>query len=579
MAVPSQLRSLRWFAGDDEVALEHRVALRSAGREYHRCDPRPLIGIADSSSDLNPCNLPMRASVEDVARGVMDAGGIPVAFPVMSLGEDLMKPTAMLYRNLLSIEVEEYLRSYPIDGVVLLANCDKSVPGALMGAISANLPTVMLTGGPRPVAHFRGQVVGTGTGLWRAFEDHRAGRLDDTGWEEFERCLSCGQGACNTMGTATTMALVAESLGFALPGSAALPADDPVRPDLAARTGRAAVDAVRAGRTSRSMTTLGAFRNTARAIGAAGGSTNAVIHLLAMAGRAGIALELRELVAVSRTVPVIVDLQPSGRYLAQDLHVAGGLPVMLRQIGDLLELNELTATGRPWAAELEDWPATPQGPAIRPANRPLKQTGALGYVSGTLAPDGAVIKLSAASPNLMRHRGPAVVFRSYDEMLTKVNDETLDVSPDSVLVLAGCGPVGVPGMPEWGMIPIPVALARAGVVDMVRVTDARMSGTSFGTCVLHVAPESAVGGPLGLVETGDMIDLDATRGRLDLLVDEIELARRRSAWSRPASKHLRGWPLLYQHHVMQADKGCDLDFLRAEAPEQLPFVEPVIGRS
>lgn len=580
-AGPGRLRSARWFSGDTEVALTHRVALRMAGRAVADGDTRPVIGIADSSSELNPCNLPLRAQIAAISAGITEAGGIPVTFPVMSLGEDLMKPSAMLYRNLLSIEVEEYLRSYPLDGVVLLANCDKSVPGALMGAISANLPTVMLTGGPRPIAHFRGRAVGSGTDTWRAFEDHRAGRLDDAGWAEFEGCLACGGGACNTMGTAMTMALIAECLGFALPGSAVMPADHPDREELAHRVGATAVGSVINNRRPLASVTPAALRNAARVISAAGGSTNGIIHLLAIAGRAGIAFSLADLIAASRQTAVIVDMQPSGRYLAQDLHAAGGLPAVLRQIRAVLELDTPTATGESWAdylAATESDGAANDDVICAPA-RPLSAAGAFAHVSGSLAPDGAVIKVSAATPELLQHRGPAVVFHGYQDMLDRVNDPDLPVTADSVLVLAGCGPAGVPGMPEWGMIPIPVALGRAGIRDMVRITDSRMSGTSFGTCVLHIAPEAAVGGPLALVRDGDMIELDVAAGTLDLDVPADELARRRDAWQPPASAHIRGWPLLYQRHVLQANTGCDLDFLRPPNPGYTAFIEPVIGRS
>jgi dihydroxy-acid dehydratase len=577
------LRSARWFSGEDEVSVIHRVALRSAGRAVEANDQRPVIGIADSSSELNPCNLQLRDQVADVAAGIQAAGGIPVAFPVMSLGEDLMMPSAMLYRNLLSMEVEEYLRAYPIDGVVLLANCDKSVPGALMGAISADVPTVMLTGGPRPVARFRGRQVGSGTDLWKAWEDHRAGTLDDAGWAEFERCLACGPGACNTMGTATTMALLVECLGFALPGSATVPAADPARAELARRTGATAVAAVRADRRPGALLSAAALRNGARVLSACGGSTNAVLHLLAIAGRTGRPWQLDELVEAARTVPVLVDLLPSGRYLAQDLNAAGGLPAVLRQLGDALELDALSATGRCWADELAALPL-PVPPAaatdvIRGQDDPVYAAGAFACVRGSLAPGGALIKVSAASPRLLRHRGPAVVFDNYEQMLARLDDPELVVSADSVLVLAGCGPVGVPGMPEWGMIPIPVRLAREGIRDMVRITDARMSGTSFGTCVLHVAPESAVGGPLALVRDGDLIELDVEAGRLDLVVEKDELERRRQHWAPPQSAHLRGWPALYQRHVTQADTGCDLDFLQAPTPAHARFVPAVVGRS
>ena len=577
----SGLRSREWFDGDDEVAVLHRVALRSAGIELDAAHDRPVIGIADSSSDLNPCNLPLRALVDEVKAGVAEAGGVAVAFGVMSLGEDLMKPSAMLYRNLLSMEVEEYLRAYPVDGVVLLANCDKSVPGAVMGALSADLPAITVTAGARPVARFRGQRVGTGTDLWRAWEDHRTGAMDDATWQEFERCLACGQGACNTMGTASSMAAVIETLGLSLPGTGLIPADDPDRPAAARQAGRRIVGMVTEGLAPSAIVTDAALRNAFRVLHALGGSTNAIIHLLAIAGRTGSTLRLDDVAALGRDIPVIADVEPSGRFLVQDLHAAGGVPAVLRALGDRIELDPLTVTGRSWREELASLDPLPGRPseALRDPSAPLKAGGAFAVVRGSLAPDGAVLKTSAASPALFRHRGPALVFSSYQEMRHRVDDPDLDVTADTVLVLAGAGPVGVPGLPEWGMIPIPAKLAANGVTDMVRVTDARMSGTSFGTCFLHVAPEAAVGGPLALVRDGDVISVDVEAGRLDLEVDPAELARRREQWVRVPREHLRGWPALYQSHVTQADTGCDFDFLLAPTPAHRRFVPPVVGRS
>ncbi len=570
------LRSSAWFVGDDEVAILHRVALRNSGIDGP-LERRPMIGILTSATELNPCNLPLGELADEVAEGVREAGGIGVRLPVMSLGEDLMKPTAMLYRNLLSIEVEEYLRTYPIDGVVLLANCDKSVPGAIMGAASANLPAIVVTGGARPVAAFRGRRVGTGTDLWRAWEDHRTGRLDDEGWAEFERCLSCGVGACNTMGTASSMAIVSEALGLSLPGTSVIPTGDPARTAAARDSGRRIVEMVAEGLVPSTVLTDMAFRNAARVLHAIGGSTNAIIHLLAMAGRTACTLTLDEIGALGRGIPVLADVEPSGAGLIQDFHAAGGVPALMTLIADHLELDAITVTGRTWSKEI---PASfPGGAALRDPADPLHTDGAFAVVRGTLAPDGAVLKTSAATPALFRHTGPAVVFTSYDDMRTRIDSPNLDVTADSVLVLVGAGPVAVPGMPEWGMIPIPAKLASIGVRDMVRVTDARMSGTSFGTCFLHVAPEAAIGGPLCLVRDGDLITVDVAGGRLDLDVDVEVLERRRREWVAPVSEHLRGWPALYQSHVMQADFGCDLDFLRAPTEAHRRFVPPVVGRS
>jgi len=571
------LRSREWFDGDDEVAVIGRVAMRNAGFDVTPGDARPVIGVLNSAGDLNPCNLPLRALAEDVKAGVAEAGGIAVELPVMSLGEDLMKPTAMLYRNLLAMEVEEYLRTYPIDGVVLLANCDKSVPGAVMGAVSADLPFLVVTAGARPAtAEFRGRRIGTGTDLWRAWQDHRAGRLDDKEWAEFERCLACGQGSCNTMGTASSMAIVTEVLGLSLPGTSVIPAGDPARAESARASGARVVAMVAEQLVPSAVLTDAAFANAVRALHAVGGSTNAVIHLLAIAGRTGASLVLHDVGRLGLDVQVLADVEPSGRLLIQDFHAAGGVPALLRLLGDLVELDCLTGSGHPWRDELPAHVATTG--ALREPSK-AAHVGAFAVVSGSLAPDGAVLKTSAATPRLMAHQGPALVFRSYREMRARIDDPALEVTADTVLVLAGAGPVGTPGMPEWGMIPIPAKLAAAGVTDMVRVTDARMSGTSFGTCFLHVAPEAAVGGPLALVEDGDLVLVDVAAGRLDLDVAPGELARRRAAWTRPASEHLRGWPALYQAHVTQADTGCDFDFLQAPTPAHRRFVPPIVGRS
>jgi dihydroxy-acid dehydratase len=580
VSASSGLRSQRWLAGDDEVALASRVALASAGVTGPPGGAaRPVIGIANSASQLNPCNLPLRPLAAAVADGVRAAGGAPAEFPVISLGEDLMKPSAMLYRNLLAIEIEEMVRANPLDGLVLLANCDKSVPGALMGAISANVPTVLVTGGARPRAMFRGRALGAGTDLWRMWDERRAGRVDDAAWHDLEAALGQGCGACNTMGTASTMAVLSEALGFMVPGSASIPAGDPRGAAAARRAGQLAVAAVLDGGRPRpqDLVTPAALANAVRVLHAIGGSTNAVIHLAAIAGRAGVPFELDDIARLGADVPVLADVEPSGAGLMQDFDAAGGVPALLRELGGLLDPGARTVSGAS-VGEIAAAAPAPSG-AIRSAARPLRRGGAFGVVRGSLAPDGAVIKTSAATPALLRHRGPAVVFRGYADMISRVDDPGLDVTPDSVLVLAGCGPVGAVGMPEWGMIPIPARLVAAGVTDMVRVTDARMSGTSFGTVLLHVAPEAAVGGPLGLVRDGDVITVDVAAGALELEVAPAELARRAAARPAPARRHLRGWPALYAEHVLQAPQGCDLDFLTAPTAEHRQFVEPVVGRS
>lgn len=571
------LRSSEWFAGSDEVALSHRVVMASVGFELGPNNKRPIIGIADSSSELNPCNLPLRDYIDDIKSGILKSGGIPMVFPVMSLGEDLMKPSAMLYRNLLSMEVEEYLRSYPVDGVVLLANCDKSVPGALMGAASSNLPTVMFTAGARPAAMYQGKRIGTGTDLWRMWADFRAGKISHEAWREFEKCLNCGLGACNTMGTASSVALMVEALGMTLPGTSTIPEGDPARKEAAFNSGVEIVKMVKKQILPSDIMTPKAFRNAVRVLQACGGSTNAIIHLIAISGRIGGQLTLSDIAELGKNIPVLADVEPSGRGLIQDFHQAGGLPALAFEIQALLELDARTLTGETLGEQIA--PKSRSSVAIRSIDNPLQSTGAFEVVSGNLAEKGAVIKVSAASRELLKHSGPAVVFRGYADMRERIDDPELMVSKDSVLVLTGCGAVGVPGMPEWGMIPIPKKLAMKGIVDMVRVTDSRMSGTSFGTCILHVSPEGAVGGTIDLVRDGDIIELDVPNGILNLQISMEELEERKKTWLPGHYRHLRGWPALYQSHVLQADEGCDLDFLRAPTEEMRKFVPPVVGRS
>ena len=571
------MRSSEWFQGNDETAVSHRVVMRSVGLEVPADNTKPIIGIADSSSDLNPCNLPLRALVDDVKAGILEAGGIPVAFPVISLGEDLMKASAMLYRNLLSIEIEENLRSYPLDGIVLLANCDKSVPGALMGAFSADLPTIMVTAGARPAPFFKGKKVGTGTDLWRALDDWRAGRISDEEWREFEECLSCGLGSCNTMGTASSVALMTEMLGFMLPGSATIPANTHERKEAARASGRRIVEMVKENLVPSTIATTKSFRNAIRLLHAIGGSTNAIIHLFACAGRIGGEITVEDINSLGNGIPVLADVEPSGKFLIQDFHSAGGLPQLLKRIEPLMELDALTVTGKPWRAEISR--EIIPNEAMREADYPLRRDGAFALLKGNIAPDGTLLKVSAASPELFIHSGPAFIFEGYAEMREKLEDPDLPVTKDSVLILRGCGAVGVPGMPEWGMIPIPRKLATEGVKDMIRITDARMSGTSFGLCLLHVSPEAAVGGPLALLQNGDIIDIDVHQRTVNVRLSDAELQARRASWQGFQSEHLRGWPLLYQQHVLQPDQGCDLDFLQAPTKAHRRFIPPVVGRS
>jgi dihydroxyacid dehydratase/phosphogluconate dehydratase len=585
------LRSPAWLRGDDEVALEHRAALRPAGfrsvmlpgarasetgtRGHRHAAGRPLIGIASTASDLNRCDRGLNELAAAVRAGVLAAGGLPLAFPVMSLSEDLMKPTAMLYRNLLAIEVEETIRSQPLDGIVALGNCDKSVPAYLMALASADLPALVVTGGFRVPATFGGERLGSGTSLWRYYDARRSGQLSDGQWARLEVCLGRGLGACNTMGTASSMAIVAEALGLMLPGAAVLAAGDPAQVALAEAAGRRIVAMAASGIRPSGVLTPAGFGNAIAALAAAAGSTNAIIHLCAVAGRRAITLPLEQFAKVSAAVPVIADVSPVGAGLMSDLAAAGGLPAILAQIKPHLDLEAATATGEALGDVLARRRGRPRG-AVRSAAEPVTRAAAFTVVRGNLAPDGAVIKSAAASPALLRHRGRAVVFHSYQEMRGRIDDPALEVTADSVLVLAGCGPAGA-GMPEWGMLPIPRKLLAKGVTDMVRISDGRMSGTSFGTVVLHVAPESAVGGPLSRLRDGDMVRLDAEAGELSVEVDQAEFAAR--APELPPVHDLRGWPVLHRGHVTQAPEGCDYDFLQARTPEQLLFAEPVIGRS
>ena len=577
------LRSSRWFSGHDEVALEHRAAMRAAGSAVEPSDERPVIGVVVSSSGLNPCNLPLEPLSSAVADGVRAAGGVPVVVPTLTLGEDLMKPTAMLYRNLLAIEVEEVIRAHPLDGVVLMGGCDKTIPAQLMGAASADVPAIQLAGGYRQPGRFRGREVGAGTDLWTAWDERRAGRLDDTQWRQLEAALGCSQGSCNVMGTAMTMSILAEALGMMLPGAATLPSGDPRLTDVAVASGSRAVDLARTGTTPSTILDDAAFGNALLVLAAIGGSTNAVVHLCALAGRRGLSLPLDAFDEAARRVPVLVDVAPTGSRRIRAFDEAGGVPALLAVLEPLLDQGVTTVAdprrhgARPAPSSSAD-PAAPPT-AIHQLDDPVTDQPSLVVLHGNLCPDGSVLKASAASPELLQHTGPAVVFRSYHDMLDRVDDPELDVTPESVLVLTGCGPRGGDGFPEWGMIPIPRKLAVRDVTDMVRVSDARMSGTSFGTCVLHVAPDAASGGPLALVEDGDLITLDVAGRRLHVHASDANLAARRAALPHRPPRHARGWRALYDQHVLQAPDGADLAFLRASPDAELSTDEPVVGRS
>jgi dihydroxy-acid dehydratase len=560
-----RLRSAAWFQGDDFDSFFHRSMLKTQGFSDESITGRPVIGIANTWSELTNCNAHLRVLAEHVKRGVLLAGGLPLEFPVISLSEPLMKPTTMLYRNLLSMDVEECIAAHPLDGVVLLAGCDKTQPGCLMGAASADVPAVMLTGGPMLNGHWRGSDLGSCSDCWRFYEQLRAGTLSRADWSELEGSIARSHGHCMTMGTASTMACVTEALGMTLPTGAAIPADDSRRRQLAERAGRQAVELARLGLRPSDILTAEAFDNAIRVLHALGGSTNAVIHLIALAGRIGVELDLERFDELSESTPWLVNVKPSGDYLMEEFYFAGGVPALMSELRELLDLDAMTVTGRPVRENLEGAEVIDRR-LIASAREPLSPTGGLAVLKGSLCPDGAVLKRTACDSRLLLHEGPAVVFDGIHDLAARVDDLDLEIGPDSVMVLRSAGPIGAPGMPEWGALPIPRKLLQAGVRDLVRISDARMSGTSYGAVVLHVAPESAVGGPLALVETGDSIRLDVNARRLDLLVDERELARRREGWRPPRDTEARGYRKLYRDHVLQANEGCDFDFLRGRSP-------------
>jgi dihydroxy-acid dehydratase len=571
-------RSEEWFDGRDELGFQNRSALRSIGIDVDRFHGRPVIGIANSWSELNNCNITLRDVAQAVKRGVLAAGGLPLEFPTISLGEEFMKPTAMLYRNLMAMDVEETLRANPIDGVVLLSNCDKTGPAQLMGAASAGLPAIQVNGGPRAAGKFRGKEIGSGTDLWKYWDEYRTGRLSGQEWRQLEACMSCGAGACNVMGTASTMSAIAEALGMMLPGTSTLAASEAGRMVAAEDSGRRIVDLVEKNIRPKDVMTAAAFDNAIRLCMAIGGSTNAIIHLNAIAGRLGIDLPLQRFDELSRDTPCLVNLKPSGEYLVHALHDAGGVPAVMKEIEVKLNTDCLTVTGNTVRENLADVRCLDRR-VIRPLSEPMTTEGAVAILWGNLVPGGAVIKISAASPHLSQHQGKAVVFENYSDMLMRIDDPELEVTPDSVLVLKNCGPKGVPGMPEWGAIPIPVKLQKAGITDMVRISDGRMSGTSYGTVVLHSCPEAAAGGPLAVVETGDVIRLDVPQRSLELLVSDDEVAARLGKWKPTATAHSRGYPRLYIDQVLQANQGCDFKFLRPNSPEEVKFIPPIVGRS
>ena len=554
------LRSHAWFGGDDKDSFIHRSWMKNQGYPSDAFDGRPVIGICNTWSELTPCNGHFRDLAEAVKRGVLEAGGFPVEFPVMSLGESNLRPTAMLFRNLASMDVEESIRANPIDGVVLLTGCDKTTPALLMGAASVDLPTIVLSGGPMLNGNYRGKPIGSGTDVWKFSEDLRGGRMTLTEFKQAESCMSRSTGHCMTMGTASTMASMVEALGVALPGNAAIPAVDSRRKLQAQLTGRRIVDMVQEDLTLSKILTRDAFENAIMVNGAIGGSTNAVVHLLAIAGRIGVNMTLADWDRLGRDLPCLLNLMPSGQYLMEDFYYAGGLPVVMRELLGRLHGEALTVTGTSIASNVSE--AENFNPeVIHPLATPFKEEGGIAVLTGNLSPRGAIIKPSAATPELMQHTGRAVVFNSIEHYKERCDDPDLDIDASCIMVLQHCGPKGYPGMAEVGNMGLPKKLLEQGVRDMVRISDARMSGTAYGTVVLHVAPEAAMGGPLALVRDGDMITLDVAGRRLHLDVSNEELAQRLSEWRAPKPAMQGGYQTMYINHVLQADQGVDLDFL------------------
>lgn len=558
---PADLRSAKWFARDDLRSFGHRSRMMQFGYGPEDWADRPVIAIINTWSDINPCHAHFRERADWVKRGVLQAGGMPLELPAMSLAEQFVKPTTMLYRNLLAMETEELIRSHPVDGVVLLGGCDKTTPALIMGAISANVPAIYLPAGPMLRGNWNGQVLGSGSDAWKFWDERRAGNITDHQWTEIEGGIARSYGHCMTMGTASTMTAIADTLGLTLPGASSIPAPDANHKRMSSTCGRRIVEMVWQDLTPKKILSHASFTNAIKVAMAMGCSTNAVIHLIAMARRAGFDITLDDFDRESRVTPVLANIRPSGdRYLMEDFYYAGGLPGLWLQMKDQLDLDCMTVAGETLGQAVAHAQVT-NDDVIRPIDNPIYAEGALAVLRGNLAPDGAVIKPSACAPHLQQHTGPAMVFDSYPDMKKATDDPALDVTADHILVLRNAGPLGGPGMPEWGMLPLPVGLVKKGVRDMLRLSDARMSGTSYGACILHAAPEAHLGGPLALLRSGDMITVDVPNRRLDMLVSDAELKTRRAAWSPPPAQFGRGYGWAYAQHVQQADQGCDFDFL------------------
>ena len=561
---PEDLRSARWFAPDDLRSFGHRSRIMQMGYAPEDWVGKPIIGILNTWSDLNPCHAHFKQRVDDVKRGVLQAGGFPVELPAITLSENFMKPTTMLYRNLLAMEAEEQIRAHPVDGVVLMGGCDKTTPGLIMGALTAGLPMIYLPAGPMLRGNYAGQQLGSGSDAWKYWDERRAGTITAQQWLGVEGGIARSYGHCMTMGTASTMTAIADAMGLSIPGSSSIPAPDAGHIRMSAACGRRIVEMVWEDLRPSQIVTERAVRNATIVAMATGCSTNAVIHLLAMARRAGVHWTLDDLDALSREVPVIANIRPSGStYLMEDFFYAGGLLALMSQLREKLDLECLTVMGETLGEAIADAPVY-NDDVIRPLSNPVYYEGSLAVLRGNLCPDGAVIKPSACEERFQKHTGPALVFDSYPEMKAAIDDENLDVTPDHILVLRNAGPLGGPGMPEWGMLPMPKKLLKQGYRDMLRISDARMSGTSYGACVLHVAPEAYIGGPLALLRTGDLISIDIPARKLNMLVDDEELERRRAQWKAPEPKFERGYGWMFSQHISQADQGCDFDYLTTE---------------
>jgi dihydroxy-acid dehydratase len=567
----NDLRSQRWFSAPGSVGDHKRRRIKQAGFGLADFENKPVIAILSTWSDLQPCHAHFPQRIEEVKRGVWQAGGFPVVIPVHSVSESFLRPTSMLYRNFLAMEAEEAIRAHPIDGAVLMGGCDKTGPGLVMGAASANVPSIFVPAGAMLNGRWRQHTLGAGTSTWAAEADYRAGKISDREWLEMSEASVRSPGTCNTMGTASTMTLLIDVLGLSLPGASTIPAVDSEHMRMAGEAGRRIVEMVWEDLKPRDVVTAGSLQNAVVADMAISGSTNSLIHLIAMARRFGLALDLDSFSRASEIVPVVCNLMPAGKYLMEDFHFAGGIRALLNVIRESLDLSCRTVSGRTLGETIEG-AAVHDADVIRPLDNPVYGSGALVVLKGSLAPRGAVLKRSAAADRLLQHTGPAVVFRNRQEMMRRIDDPDLEVTADSVLVLQDAGPIGAPGMPEWGMLPIPKKLLAQGVRDMVRISDARMSGTSYGACILHVSPESRAGGPLALVRDGDKIRLDAHARTLDLLVDADEMATRRAAWAAPPPHYQRGYGALFSQHVLQADEGCDFDFLAKDAVNPEPEI-------